>query len=549
MGLSPRLPFDATYEDHVRGLRRQLASAADRIDSQRARIAAEEARDALLRSAPVAAALLVGPEWRFTLANPAYVRLMGREVVGRSWDECFPELRGSPVTAILERVYRRGEAFLASEQVVSLAVEGGGTEERFFNFNVSPIVAANGSVAAMTVIAVELTVQVRARQDLERTALERERLVRELETASRAKDEFLAMMGHELRNPLAPIVAALELMRQRGGEETRREQAVIARQVNHLLRLVDDLLDISRITRGKVELRRTTSGVSALIEHAGEIVADLFDARRHELSIQVEPGLRWNGDATRLEQVVANLLTNAARYTEPGGRVTLWVGRESGSLVVRVQDNGRGIDPQLLSRIFEPFVQGERGPDRREGGLGLGLAVVKGLIALHGGSVEAHSEGSGHGSEFVVRVPGLVTTDAPPPPSARAEFFRGGSEARGQRVLIVDDNQDAADLLAELLQQGGHEVAVAYDGPAALTLVDEFRPEVAFLDIGLPGMDGYELVGRLRARHSDIPCRYFALTGYGQKSDAVRAAEAAFDELLIKPVDFSALRRILDGRR
>jgi signal transduction histidine kinase/ActR/RegA family two-component response regulator len=545
VGLSPRLPYDQEYQHLAVGLARQLASAVERIDSHGAQIAAEGARNDLLMQAPVAAALMVGPAWNYQLANRAYVRMVGREVVGRNWRDCFPELCGGPVEAILQSVYSEGKTFFASEQLVPLARESDGVvEERFFDFNMIPVRSNDGSIDAMMVVATEISAQVLARRDLERTGREREALVRDLKEAARAKDEFLAMLGHELRNPLSPISTAVAVMRQKPGRDTTREQAVIERQVGHLVRLVDDLLDVSRVTRGKIDLRRSVSKVSALVDNAVEMVAGPFAQRRHELRVSVQPGLNWHGDATRIEQVMANLLTNSARYTDPGGHVSLTASEEDGELVIRVCDDGRGLSAELLPKLFEPFVQGERGSDRHEGGLGLGLALVKALVELHGGSVTAHSDGPGRGSEFVVRVPGLTTKDSDahdthPKPSASVANL-----AVRHRILFVDDNKDAATLSADLLQMDGHDVAVAHDGPAAVVVAEQFRPTVAFLDIGLPGMDGYELVGRLRGIFGDC-CRFIALTGYGQREDRERAAQAGFDELLVKPVDIDVLNRIL----
>lgn len=547
IGLSPRLPYDSGYREHVLGLERQLTSAAQRIHSQGARLAAEGARRDLLLQAPFAAALMVGPGWRYELANDLYVRMVGRQVVGREWGDCFPELLGTPVQEILRKVYDGGETFFANEQLVPLARERDNVvEERFFDFTMVPIRTQGEAVDAMMVVAVELTTRVQARRDLERTAAERATLVRELERSSLAKDQFLAMLGHELRNPLSPIATALTLMGRQPGGDTGRERAVIARQVKHLVRLVDDLLDVSRVTRGKIELRREDCDVLALVEDALEIVAALLEQRRHQLQVRVTPNLRWHGDGTRIKQVIANLLANAARYTPPGGHVNLTVAAEGGELVVRVQDDGQGLDAELLPRLFEPFVQGPRDASRSDGGLGLGLAVVKGLVGLHGGSVRAHSDGLGRGSEFVVRLPGVLP-DAPSPPLDELKSAaQSGAPGQGRkRVLIVEDNQDAADLLAELLELDGHEVRVAHDGPAALALCSAFAPQVALLDIGLPLMDGYELVRSLRRDLREGTCRYYAMTGYGQPGDAALAAAAGFERVLVKPVDHDLLEQLL----
>lgn len=548
IGLSPRLPYDSAYRDHVLGLERQLTSATQRIRSQDARVAAEGARRDLLLQAPFAAALMVGPGWRYELANDLYVRMVGRQVVGRDWADCFPELIGSPVQEILRRVYEGGEPFFANEQFIPLVRESDNVvEERFFDFTMVPIRTRGDAVDAMMVVALEMTARVHARRDLERTAGERERLVRELEQSSHAKDQFLAMLGHELRNPLSPIMTAIALMGRRPGGDFSRERAIIERQAKHLIRLVDDLLDVSRVTRGKIELRRADSDVSVLVEDALEIVAALIKQRGHELQVDVTPHLRWHGDPTRIKQVIANLLSNAARYTPPGGHVNLAVTADAGELVVRVRDDGHGLDEELLPRLFEPFVQGPRDASRSDGGLGLGLSVVKGLVGLHGGTVSAHSEGLGRGSEFVVRLPGLIDTPLPGADGLTPPSQPGEASPTSQRILVVEDNQDAAELLADYLGMEGHEVRIAHDGPTALSIAPGFEPQVALLDIGLPVMNGFELVGALRRTLPAGTCRYFALTGYGQPSDVALAVAAGFDRVLVKPVDHDLLERLLRG--
>jgi signal transduction histidine kinase/ActR/RegA family two-component response regulator len=358
--------------------------------------------------------------------------------------------------------------------------------------------------------------------------------------ANRTKDEFLAMLGHELRNPLAPIATALHLLEQRGAGDTR-EHAIIRRQIAHLQRLVDDLLDVSRITRGKVELRRERVEVAAFVGKAIEMARDLLEQRRHRLTVDVLPGLFVDGDPVRLAQVVANLLTNAARYTPPGGNVHVGALQEGDVVRIWVQDDGAGLARHLLGCIFEPFVQGPRGPERQQGGLGLGLTLVRSFVGLHGGRVEARSEGPGKGSTFSVELPAAAP--------ARTEALRAPAgeprrtPRRGLRVLVVDDNADAATLLGELLGLAGHDVRTAPDGPTALELATAFRPEVAVLDIGLPVMDGYELAQRLRDRLAADAPALIAVSGYGQPADRERSRAAGFVSHLVKPADVD---RILD---
>ena len=365
--------------------------------------------------------------------------------------------------------------------------------------------------------------------------------------AERRKDEFLAMLGHELRNPLAPITTALELLNRKGGPSTARERDVIARQVSHLSRLVDDLLDVSRITRGKVELRRRPIEMSAVVARAVEMASPLFERFDHTLVLNVpKEGFVVKVDETRMAQVVANLLTNAAKYTEPRGRIEVTVSREDPELVLRVRDNGIGIAPEALPVIFDLFRQGRRSIDRTEGGLGLGLALVKSLVEMHGGRVNAKSEGPGKGSEFIVCLPEARTTQSRPMPAVRTDPQSTRQPRLSRRVLVVDDNLDAAESLADLLRHVGHEVKVAQDGPGALELAARFDPEVAVLDIGLPVMDGYELAAALKAREEAGPIRLIALTGYGQEKDRQRSREAGFDAHLVKPVEIDALLAALE---
>lgn len=382
-------------------------------------------------------------------------------------------------------------------------------------------------------------------------ALEKARLIKALReseararAADRRKDEFLAMLGHELRNPLAPITIALQLMKLRGESASVREQQVIERQVRHLARLVDDLLDIARVTRGKIQIDKQRIELAPIVEKAVELASPLFEQRNHQLRLDVpRTGLVVEADPGRLAQVVANLLTNAAKYTEPGGSVVLTAQRCAGRIAISVKDNGQGIAPELLSRIFELFVQGERTIERAQGGLGIGLALVRSLVELHRGRVEARSDGPGTGSEFIIELPAAADEaprESPPPRAAPPPPLRAGS-----RILVVDDNIDAAVALGKALREHGHEVAVAHDGAQALAAAAAFRATTALLDIGLPVMDGYELARRLRELWAGEPVRLVAIAGYGQASDRDRALASGFDAHLVKPVDFSKLLELL----
>lgn len=377
---------------------------------------------------------------------------------------------------------------------------------------------------------------------------ESQRAQREAELANRSKDEFLAILGHELRNPLAPILTALELMKLRAPDALTQERTVIERQVRHLVRLVDDLLDISRITRGKVELRREPSFLSDIVVKAIEMSSPLLEERQHELNVSVQPDLIVDGDAARLAQVIANLLNNAAKYTEKGGLITITADASDRWLDLRVKDSGIGISPEMLARIFDPFVQETQALDRAQGGLGLGLAIVRSLIAMHGGTVTAHSEGLKKGTEVIVRLPSSNarhSSSTPPSlPSPSKPLVR-----RTSRVLIVDDNADALDLMSEALGLLGYECHVAHDGPSALTLAADVRPTIAILDIGLPVMDGYELAQRFRAMPELSGIKLIAVTGYGQRSDRERGARAGFHEHLVKPIAIQGLESVLERLR
>lgn len=359
--------------------------------------------------------------------------------------------------------------------------------------------------------------------------------------ATRVKDELLAMLGHELRNPLAPIVTALQLMRLENIHT--RAQDVLERQVDHLTRLVDDLLDVSRITRGKIELRKERVELASVVTHAIEMSGPLLEQRRCELAVEVpDHGLPLEVDPGRLAQVLSNLITNAAKYSDREAPIRIVGVRDGDTVRITVEDRGIGIDPDYLGRVFDQFVQAPQGIDRTSGGLGLGLAIVKSLVALHGGRVYAESEGAGRGSRFVVELPVAnrpIPIETPVSDTERTRRMRSGAD-----VLVVDDNRDAAELLAELLSTYGHRVQVAYDGPTALTALATFVPQVALLDIGLPVMSGYELADLLRERYPGI--RLIALTGYGEAADRERSRAAGFAEHLVKPVSIASVTQALD---
>ncbi|WBY01453.1 ATP-binding protein [Ramlibacter tataouinensis] len=367
---------------------------------------------------------------------------------------------------------------------------------------------------------------------------------KQAEAANGAKDEFLAMLGHELRNPLAPISTALQLMARREPDAAVQERRVIGRQVDHLSRLIDDLLDISRITRGKVQLRRERVDLRAVVAHALELTRPVYAVRPQPVQVQLPQGPALvDGDFVRLSQVLCNLLVNAAKFTPPAGVVALRL-RQRGNWEIEVSDTGCGIAPELLARVFDQFVQGPQPVDRRAGGLGLGLAIVRSMVERHGGTARAHSEGEGHGAAFTVTLPPSGSAPLPAPTPAPAPAPVGEHRGSG-RILVVDDNADAAQTLAELLEVIGYEARTAGEANAALQVLKEFRPQLALLDIGLPQVDGYELAGLIRQQPEGRDVRLVALTGYGQESDRARALASHFDEHLVKPVSLDLLTEVL----
>jgi PAS domain S-box-containing protein len=369
-----------------------------------------------------------------------------------------------------------------------------------------------------------------------------------LRRADRRKDEFLALLSHELRNPLAPILTAVRLLEDRVDADSRYDLDVIVRQVKHLVRLVDDLLDVSRVASGTVTLTITRLELSTVVARAVEEIAPLIAQQRHRLEVLVpSEGLAIDGDEVRLIQVVSNLLSNAARYTPPNGSITVTASRDGDTVVLRVRDTGIGIDAALLPDVFETFVQGARGPDRAQGGLGIGLSLVRTLTELQGGTVTAHSEGPGRGSEFIVRLPAAraeTPRSTTPPVQAVSSLDTGAHTAR---VLVVDDHPDVADGLSRVLRAVGHDVRTAYDPLSALALVNGFRPQIAILDIGLPGMDGHALGRELHSRLGDAPPVLIAITGYSQERDRQRSEASGFARHLVKPVDAEEIVQLLDG--
>jgi len=496
----------------------------------------------LFMQAPTLIAVLRGPAHVIELANPPLRKVVGREeqdILNKPLFEVMPELRDQIFPSLLDEVFRTGVPYTGREIPAKLDFGKGTQETIYFNFVYSPFRNIDGAIEGIFIIASDVTAQVLAREQMNG-------LREAAEAANRAKDEFLAMLGHELRNPLSPIVTALQVMKLQGPAGSERARTVIERQVNHLVRLVDDLLDVSRIARGKVALKKEPLELADIAAKAIEMVSPLLEQRAHTLIVDVPRGLHLHGDPTRLSQVVSNLLANAAKYTPAAGRITVHAQRSEDQLVLRVRDTGIGIAAVVLPRVFDLFVQERQAIDRSQGGLGLGLAIVRNLVEGHGGSVMVRSEGAGRGSEFIVRLP--AAQPAPLPEPVLLGIVANSAlvdPAALPRILLVDDNEDGVAMLAGALELHGYETRVAHDGPSALLLAAQFLPQVALLDIGLPVMDGYELAAHLRELPELAGLRLIAVTGYGQESDHERSRAAGFHHHLVKPVGIDAIQSVI----
>ena len=509
-----------------------------RVQNQLMRAMARTVQEALdrrladvFRHAPVGIALLRGPDHVFEFVNQEYRKLISdRPVVGLPIRGALAELEGQDVFELLDGVYASGQPHVGRAfpaMLLNTATQA--LEQHFFDFVYQPLLNEDGSADGIAVVAFQVTELMVAR--------------RQAEAANRAKDEFIAMLGHELRNPLAPIQTALALMRMQWGDVAVKERGIIERQVLHMVRLVDDLLDVARVTRGNIELKRSVVELASVVGKAIETASPLFEQRRQLLKVDVpSSGLTVSADPVRLSQVIANLLTNAAKFSEVGARVSIEADCNGGFVTLRVRDYGQGMQPEELNNVFGLFVQGSQGLNRPQGGLGLGLAIARSLAMLHGGTLFAESEGQGKGSVFHLNLP-LTTTEASDAtmPSPVAESIDGS----GLRALVVDDNEDAAATIAMLLSTWGYGVQVAHDGPSALRLLEPGAFDIGVLDIGLPVMDGYELARRIREQPGAARMRLIALTGYGQEADQRQSFEYGFDAHLVKPVEAVTLASIL----
>jgi PAS domain S-box-containing protein len=518
----------------VAGMYCTCTETTAQVLAERSRLREIERLRSLFEHAPSFIAVLRGPEHVFELTNKAYLQLAGhRNVIGKPVREAMPEIAGQGFFELLDRVYATGEPFIGHAVPARLQRQpGGAPEERFIDLIYQPIRDTAGTVTGIFVEGSDVT--------------ERKHAVDELQASDRRKDDFLAMLAHELRNPLAPISTAAELLRMQNLDKAGlwRASEIISRQVEHMVELVNDLLDVSRVTRGLITLEREALDLKAVIAGAVEQARTLIESRRHRLKLRM-PGQSMPvlADRTRLVQVIVNLLTNAAKYTPAGGEILLQLSTEDGQADILVRDNGIGIAPDVLPHVFDLFTQAERTPDRSQGGLGLGLALVKTLAELHGGSVAARSEGQGRGSEFLVRLPLLDEDEPTGTHSLTGQTAQPASG--GLRLMIVDDNADAARALALILQAQDHWVSVAFDAHAALEQVRSEQPQALLLDVGLPDMDGYELARRLRALPETAGALLIALTGYGQDHDRARSLAAGFDHHLVKPANLAQLTALL----
>lgn len=499
----------------------QLRSRVRALEEQRYQLLST-----VFRHVPVCLALVRGHPPVIEFSNAAFEKLAdGGPLVGQPLGERLPELARLADAPFALSADAAGDLAPRTERALTI-------RDRDYDVMFQPL--GTNSPDSVAVVAFDVSDLARAR--------------READVANRAKDEFLAMLGHELRNPLAPIVTALHLMQIKCGELASEERAIIDRQVRHMVRLVDDLLDVSRITRGKLDLNLEPADLAEVVAKAVETAQPLIHQRRHSLQIDVPAGLPVMADPVRLSQVILNLLTNAARYTESGGNIAVRARRMQAAgrerIVLDVTDDGIGIRPEMLGKIFQLFVQEEQDLARAQGGLGLGLAIARSFAHLHGGELTAHSDGHGKGSTFTVRLPPLGSADSPEPRRRDDAQLDGAVDAgtrQPRRVLVVDDNRDVATMFASALTQLGHTTEVAYDAEGALDVARRFRPDVGVLDVGLPGTDGLTLARDLKRVPGLEQLRLIAVSGYGQAADRSRALAAGIDEHLVKPVAIERL--------
>ncbi|CAN5403108.1 hypothetical protein BH09MYX1_BH09MYX1_13170 [soil metagenome] len=542
-GLSARLPLDLPYRQLMVDVVAQIDRATARIDATRARLAVEADRRNLLLQAPIATALVTGPDHRFELANTRYVEMVGREVVGKTYAEAFPEVVGTPLYDLIDRVYTSGEPFSASEYGVKL-VRDGKEEEIFLRFSLEPVRDGSGTVYGMMAVALEITDQVAQRRSLERTNKERTELVAQLEAAARTKDEFLATVSHELRTPLNAILGWAQLLRAGSVAEDKIDRAFDSIERNSLLQvqLIEDLLDVSRIVSGKLRLDVELLHVGSVIEAAIDSMQPALEAKGIQFHSSVDPKAGTiRGDGHRMQQVIWNLLSNATKFTPKGGEVRLVAERVEANVVVTVSDTGQGIAKELVPSIFERFEQADGSAARVHGGLGLGLAISRHLVELHGGTMAVESEGPGRGAAFSFSIPvaaALPHPSSPLQPTDASALRDPPTALQGLTVLLIEDEADTREVLTELLRKLGASVLPAASAKEGLALLDGASPRVIVCDIGMPEMDGYELIENVRKRPAERGGRTvaLALTAHASAGDRRRALRAGFQMHLAKPV-------------
>ena len=517
-------------EERQLALQNALAAERRRAEEAQARLAAivESSQDAIISKTLDS----IIRTW-----NAGAERLFGysaEEAVGRSILMLIPQERQNEEREILDRL-SRGER-IEHYETVRVTKDGRRLD---ISLTISPIRDSEGSIIGASKVARDVTERKRAEAALQ-AALEA------LKEADRRKDEFLALLAHELRNPLAPLRNGLEVMRLAPDDANliARSRDMMDRQLSHMVRLVDDLLDISRISRNKMELRRSRVLLADVVGSALEIARPALDAAGHELEVSLPPEpIPLDADLTRLAQVFGNLLNNSAKYTEPGGRIWLTAMRQGDLVCVGVRDTGIGIPESALPNIFDMFSQVDRSIERSTGGLGIGLALVKGLVEMHGGTVEAASPGEGQGSTFTVKLPILKDREESAPGTQSGE--RPESAGSKRRILVVDDNRDSAASMATMLRLMGNEIRTAHDGLEALELAEQFRPQVILMDLGMPRLNGYEAARRIREQPWGGDVAIIALTGWGQEVDRARSKEAGCDGHLVKPVNLPDLENLL----
>jgi PAS domain S-box-containing protein len=530
LGVLHQQPRDWTPED-IR-LTEQTAGrtwhAVQRARAEKALRESEQRFRLVLAQSPITVAM-VDRDLRYTWIYNLAIDLRPEDVIGKTLGLALPPQDREPLLVAARGVVETGQP--AQVEMTTPIAQG----SRTFRSHVEPLRDTEGGIVGAALVSIDLTNRKRAEEALQRANAA-------LAEADRRKNEFIAVLSHELRNPLAPIRYALPLLaEERLGEGGRRATAVIDRQVTQLARLVDDLLDVSRITSGKIELRRDYLTLSSVLAAAAEAASPAIVAARHGFEIDIPEAPVWlHVDGARVAQAVTNLLNNSAKYTPPGGRIRLDARAHEGRALIRVVDNGIGIAPDALGRVFEMFRQ-VSDPRKKQGGLGVGLTLARQFVELHGGSIEARSGGEGLGCEFVISLP-LAQVDArPDEPQLPTPF---GQAAR-LRVLVVDDNVDLVDMLATVIECGGHQVRKAFDGPSAVAAALEFRPHVVLLDVGMPGMNGIDVAHALRGHPTLAKTTVVALTGWGQAEDRRRTREAGFDDHLTKPAEPREIQRIL----